>query len=61
MGIIKAVVGMTMEIVLNSNGEVVGITEGEDLLDFLEDTGGRGGGGSEDYYFQQLPSYGLHC
>ena len=61
MGIIKAVVGMTMEIVLNSNGEVVGITEGEDLLDLLEDTGGRGGGGSEYYYFQQLPSYGLHC
>ena len=43
MGIIKTVVGMAMEIVINSNGEVVGIPEDEDLLNLLEETGGRGG------------------
>ena len=43
LDVIKAMVGTTKEIVLDSDGEVVAITEDEELLNFLEETGGRRG------------------
>ena len=61
MVIIKAMVGIAINIVLNSNGEVVVITADEELLNFLEENWLRGrGGGQEALYFQQIASDGSH-
>ena len=43
LGKIKAVVGMTMDIIINSDGGVVGIARCEYPLIFLEESGGGGG------------------
>ena len=61
MDVIKAVVGMEMYIMLNSDGEVLGTNDYEDLLDLMEDTVGGGKETcKESCYVQQFPSDGSY-